>query len=343
MMRPILETRQLTVDYAVSTPSFARVRGRQPAVLRAVDGVDIAVGEGRAFGIVGESGCGKTTLARAIIGLVRPRSGAVFLDGRELGVDRDRATRRRIQMIFQDPSSALNPALSVKRVLSELLAVHGLASGAKARARCEELMRQVELPLSALSAFPRQLSGGQRQRIGIARALALEPDVLIADEAVAALDVSLQAAVINLLVTLQAELGLTLIIISHDLAVVRQVCDEVAVMYLGRVVEVGPTEAVFTDPRHPYTRALLQAIPQLGRRHREPALAGEPPSPLDTPPGCRFHTRCPIADPNLCAARDPALEGLDGHLAACHFAWPTRGEGGGHGHLLRHHGLPTSK
>jgi oligopeptide/dipeptide ABC transporter ATP-binding protein len=323
-MTPFLATDALTVDYRVSTPAFASLRGRTSVSLRAVDHADIAVEQGRSFGIVGESGCGKTTLARAIVGLVRPTSGSVLLEGRELRAARDRVTRRRIQMVFQDPSSALNPALSVRRVLTELLAVHRLSSGADARRRCEELIRQVELPVTALDAYPRQLSGGQRQRVGIARALALEPDVLIADEAVAALDVSLQASVINLLLRLQAELGLTLVIISHDLAVVRQACDEVAVMYLGRVVETGPTETVFTDPRHPYTRALLRALPQLGRRGREPALVGEPPSPLDLPSGCRFHTRCPIADPSVCWIEDPALAGTDRHLAACHFAWAPR-------------------
>ena len=321
----MLETHELTVDYRVSGAAFARLRGRAPVVLRALDRANIAVAQGGSFGIVGESGCGKSTLARAIVGLVRPTSGSVWLRGRELSSARDRTTRREIQMIFQDPSSALNPALSIGRVLTELLTVHGIASGAAARARCEELMRQVELPTSILGAFPRHLSGGQRQRIGIARALALEPSVLIADEAVASLDVSLQAAVINLLLALQAQLGLTLIIISHDLAVVRQACEEVAVMYLGRVVERGSAEDLFTDPRHPYTRALVQAIPQLDRRERNPPLVGEPPSPLDMPAGCAFHTRCPIAEPLRCATSEPALEGSERHQAACHFAWGGAG------------------
>ena len=323
-MEAILETRALTVEYPTPTGLLARARGQAPVVLRALDQAEVAVERGRSLGIVGESGCGKSTLARAIVGLVAPTSGSIWLDGRELPAARDPGTRRRVQMVFQDPSSALNPALSISKVLMELLAVHGIASGDRAHARCEELMRAVELPPSVLSAYPRSLSGGQRQRIGIARALALEPDVLIADEAVASLDVSLQAAVINVLLGLQAQLGLTLIIISHDLAIVRQACDQVAVMYLGRVVERGRTEEVFEDPRHPYTQALIRAIPRLAARERRPSLGGEPPSPLDLPSGCRFHTRCVRAEPSVCATTEPQLSGPRGpagHEAACHFAW----------------------
>jgi peptide/nickel transport system ATP-binding protein len=245
----------------------------------------------------------------------------VVFDGEELGVKRDSGTRRRAQMVFQDPNSSLNPAQTVERALSELIRFHALVPRRSVRSRCVELLRMVELPPSILRAYPRQMSGGQRQRVAIARALAVEPDLLIADEAVAALDVSVQASVLRLLMRLRRELGLTMILISHDLAVVRHACDRVAVMYLGRIVEVGGTDALFSDPRHPYTRALLRAVPRIGERRQTPALRGELPSSLAVPPGCRFHPRCPIAEFPVCSEVEPPLEGFAGHVAACHFAW----------------------
>jgi oligopeptide/dipeptide ABC transporter ATP-binding protein len=274
---------------------------------------------------VGESGCGKSTLARALVGLIPLTAGSISFDGAELGRRRDPATLRRIQMVFQDPSSALNPARTIGATLTELLHVHRMVPTNRIRARAGELLELVELPPALLGAYPRRLSGGQRQRVGIARALALRPDILVADEAVAALDVSVQASVLNLLVRLRQELGLTLVFISHDLAVVRHISDRVIVMYLGRVVEDRPTEDLFTDPRHPYTAALLAAAPHLGARKRsgEAALPGEPPGLLAVPPGCPFHPRCSRVR-DLCHRDVPALTGPTlGHAAACHFAWPS--------------------
>jgi len=318
MTATLLEVEDLHLHYVKT----AGVRRREVSTLRALDGVDLAVPRGSALGIVGESGCGKSTLARAIVGLAAPTAGRIRLDGRELGPRRDAATVRAVQMVFQDPGSSLNPALSVGSVLTELLRRHGLGGGAGGtEARCAELMDLVNLPARTLGARPHELSGGQRQRVAIARALAVEPELLIADEAVAALDVSVQATVLNLLADLRRELGITLVLISHDLAVIRQVCDQVAVMYLGRVVETASAAALFAEPRHPYTRALLAAVPRLGTGGvaRTAGLKGEMPSPMDIPSGCRFRGRCPLAAP-VCAERDPALAGPGGHRTACHFA-----------------------
>ena len=283
-----------------------------------MDEVNLAVERGESLGIVGESGCGKSTLARVIVGLVAPSAGHVRLDDVELSVRRDPATRRRIQMVFQDPGSSLNPARTVGQTLAELLRVHRIVPSNDVARRCEELLDLVQLPASALRVRPRALSGGQRQRVGIARALALEPDILIADEAVAALDVSVQASILNLLSDLRSSLGLTLVFISHDLAVVRHISERVSVMYLGRVVETATTAQLFETPRHPYTRALIAAAPQLGQT-RAPALAGEPAGPLDLPPGCRFEPRCPISE-DICRRVEPALLALGSHSVACHVA-----------------------
>jgi oligopeptide/dipeptide ABC transporter ATP-binding protein len=227
-------------------------------------------------------------------------------------------------MVFQDPYSSLNPRMSVRQTLSELLRVHDLVPRAQIDARCRELLDLVGLGPRALNAHPRQFSGGQRQRVSIARALALEPEVLVADEPVSALDVSVQATVLNLLEDLQAQLGLTVLLIAHNMAVVRHVCDRVAVMYLGRIVEVAPVAELFASPRHPYTQGLLRAVPRLipGRASQAESVVGDPPSPIDLPSGCRFHPRCPIAQAPLCHEDDPALTSeLPGHDAACHFAW----------------------
>lgn len=322
-MSAFLEIRDLTVRFRVGSALKARLKGEPPPDLTAVDGFSFAAQRGESIGIVGESGCGKSTLAKAITGLVPAASGSMYLDGRPLTAKRDRATMRRIQMVFQDPSSSLNPSLSVEKTLSELLRVHRIVPASKIDQRCAELMDLVELPHSLLKARPGRMSGGQRQRVGIARALALEPEVLIADESVAALDVSVQAPILNLLNSLRDDLGLTLMFISHDLAVVRYVSDRVIVMYLGKAVEDRSTRAIFENPRHPYTKALMAAAPKFGVKKApgESALKGEPPSALKLPSGCRFRPRCPLAA-GICELTEPDLDGpADDERAACHFAW----------------------
>jgi oligopeptide/dipeptide ABC transporter ATP-binding protein len=322
-MTHFLEINDVTGKFKVGSIIAARLKGDPLPILTAVDGISFEADRGESIGIVGESGCGKSTLAKAITGLVPVASGSIHLDGVDLAGKRSRSTMRRIQMVFQDPSSSLNPSLTVEKMLSELLRVHEIVPPEKIRDRCAELMELVELPPSLLKALPRRLSGGQRQRIGIARALALEPEVLIADEAVAALDVSVQAPILNLLNSLRENLGLTLMFISHDLAVVRYVSDRVIVMYLGNAVEDRSTRDLFEDPRHPYTKALMAAAPKFGVKKEpgESALKGEPPSALDLPSGCRFRPRCPIAQ-EICGQSEPHLTGASKtERAACHFAW----------------------
>lgn len=322
-MTAFLDISDLTVKFRVGSALVARLKGEPIPDLVAVDDISFGINRGESIGIVGESGCGKSTLARAITGLVPAAAGSISLDGVELTERRDRATRRRIQMVFQDPSSSLNPSLTVERTLAELLRVHRILPKEKIADRCAELMSLVELPQTLLKARPRSLSGGQRQRVGIARALALEPDVLIADEAVAALDVSVQAPILNLLNQLREDLGLTLMFISHDLAVVRYVSDRVIVMYLGNAVEDRPTADMFDNAQHPYTKALMAAAPKFGVKKKpgESALKGEPPSALDLPSGCRFRPRCPLAE-EICVETEPILDGPDPtQRAACHFAF----------------------
>lgn len=263
-MNAHLEARGLRVSYRTGSALAARLRGRPVPVLHALDGVDLVVERGSAVGIVGESGCGKSTLARAVVGLVELDEGAISLDGTPLARHRSKAVTRRIQMVFQDPSASLNPSMTIGQTLGELLKVHRMVPAAEVPRRAAELLELVELPASLLGAYPRRLSGGQRQRVGIARALALEPEILIADESVAALDVSVQAAILNLLQRLRTELGLTLLFISHDLAVVRHLTERVVVMTAGTIVEDRPTEELFRDPHHPYTATLLAAAPRLG-------------------------------------------------------------------------------
>lgn len=320
----ILEVSGVAVSFPVGSALAARLRHQQH-LLHAVDGVDLTVGRGEALALVGESGSGKSTLARAIAGIQRPSHGRIALDGKVLPARRrSRADQRRVQMVFQDPYSSLNPRLTVGAILRELLKVHHVVPRTQVEDHARELLRMVGLPDDAAQALPRQFSGGQRQRVAIARAIALRPAVLVADEPVSALDVSVQATILNLLAELQSELGLTLLFISHNLAVVRHLCDRVAVMYLGRIIEVAPTEVLFENPRHPYTAGLLAAIPRMapGDETGAPAVTGDPPSPLRLPTGCRFRTRCPVAQP-VCAERDPALTagGNPEHTAACHFAW----------------------
>jgi oligopeptide/dipeptide ABC transporter ATP-binding protein len=324
----LLQLEGLHVHYELRGGLGRRVRRQAPEVLRAVDGVDLEITKGETLGLVGESGCGKSTLGRAIVGLTDPTSGAIRYEGEELAAKRARSRRRRIQMVFQDPYSSLNPRMSVRQMLSELLRAHKMVPREGVDARCRELLDLVGLGPRALDAHPRQFSGGQRQRVAIARALALEPELLIADEPVSALDVSVQATVLNLLEELREKLGLTMLLIAHNMAVVRHVADRVAVMYLGRIVEEAPTDELFTNARHPYTQGLLRAVPRLvpGRISDTAGVVGDPPSPIHLPTGCRFHPRCPIAQEPLCSNEDPALAGgpILGHSAACHFAWTER-------------------
>jgi peptide/nickel transport system ATP-binding protein len=319
---PLLEVRGLAMHFPLNDSLLHRVRKLPVEVLRAVDGVDLTVARGEALGLVGESGCGKSTLGRCIVGLYEPTQGEVRVEGQVLPAKRTAADRRRVQMIFQDPYSSLNPRMTVRQAIAELLRVHDLVPRAGVDARCRELLDLVGLPPSALDAFPRQFSGGQRQRISIARALALEPEILIADEPVSALDVSVQATVLNLLADLRRRLGLTMLFIAHNMAVVRHVCDRVAVMYLGRIVELASGEELFANARHPYTQALLRAVPRLAPGHatERDAVVGDPPSPVNLPPGCRFNPRCPRAA-DICRVDDPPLERRGDHSAACHFAW----------------------
>jgi oligopeptide/dipeptide ABC transporter ATP-binding protein len=324
----LLTARGVSVTFAVGSPIAARLR-HEERMLRAVDGVDLEIARGEALALVGESGSGKSTLARALTGLAPQTKGEIRFDGRVLPARRKRADQRRIQMVFQDPYSSLNPRLTVGGMLTELLRVHHVVPRNEVASFSRQLLDLVGLGEEALAAYPRQFSGGQRQRVAIARALALRPDILVADEPVSALDVSVQATILNLLRDLRAELGLTLMLISHNLAVVRHLCDRVAVMYLGRIIEVAPTETLFSNPQHPYTRGLLAAIPKMSTAADDgaPAIAGDPPSPLRIPAGCRFRTRCPIAQ-DICEQHDPALliaAGDSLHSAACHFAFSAAG------------------
>ncbi len=301
----------------------AKGQGRK-AVLHAVTQVDLAVYEGETLALVGESGCGKSTLGRLLLGLLPPTQGQAFFDGQDLAAlpPRDlRALRRQMQMVFQDTAASLNPRLDILGILSEPLRIHQLCPRGDFPARCAALLDQVGLPRDLLGRYPHELSGGQRQRVGIARALALSPRLVVCDEPVSALDVSIQAQVLNLLADLQAARGLTYVLISHDLGVVRHSADRVCVMFLGRVCEVGPTKDLFTAPRHPYTKFLLAAVPRPDptcRGQGEDLLAGEIPSPVHPPSGCPFRTRCPYAQ-EICAQQVPPLEGAGDHQAACHF------------------------
>ena len=311
-----LRVERLSVRFRIDDSWLGRLRGRR-SELTAVDDVSFTVEPGRSLGIVGESGCGKSTLARALVGLVAPSCGEIHYGGVKLGARRSRRQRRLIQMVFQDPGSSLNPSLTPRRVLSELLSVHRMVPARDVDRRCEELLDLVELPGRFLDTRPRLLSGGQRQRVGIARALALEPEVLIADESVAALDVSVQASVLNLLTDLCRRLGLTLLFVSHDLAVIRHVSDDVIVMYLGGVVEHSPADQIFDAPQHPYTKALLASAPRLRRDiTEEPPIVGEPSSALDVPDGCRFAPRCPVSM-DRCHTQRPSLTAYPNGKAAC--------------------------
>jgi len=314
-------TALLELDGVHKQFAIGRGLGRRPALLRAVDGVDLAVEPGECFGLVGESGCGKSTLARLVVRLLEPTRGRVRFDGRDVSALRGaelRAWRREVQMVFQDPYASLDPRMTAGAAIAEVLHVHRLAAGAAVQARVAALLEAVGLSPAQAGRYPHELSGGQRQRVGIARALAVGPRLLVCDEPLSALDVSVQAQILDLLQDLRVRLGLTLVFISHDLRVVRQLCDRVGVMYLGRLVEVGPAASVFESPRHPYTRALRAAVPRLrpGDRPRV-AARGEPPSPTQVPPGCAFHPRCPDAIPDCASTAVPLRRVVAARAVAC--------------------------
>jgi oligopeptide transport system ATP-binding protein len=319
---PLLEVRHLVKHFPIKSGVLI---DREVASVRAVDDVSLTVHQGETIGLVGESGCGKSTLCRTILQLLEPTSGSVRFEGREIaGLSRGdmRPLRRQMQMIFQDPYASLNPRKRVGQIVGDPMRLHGLASGAQLKREVQELLKRVGLTPEHYNRFPHEFSGGQRQRIGIARALALKPKLIVADEPVSALDVSIQAQIINLLDDLQEEFGLTYIFVAHDLGVVRHVSDRIAVMYLGKVVESAPAAELYTNPVHPYTVALLSAIPIPDPREnaaREPLLLeGDVPSPVDPPAACRFHTRCPWAT-GICSDIEPPLVDYGrNRVAACH-------------------------
>ncbi|MFN7984686.1 MAG: dipeptide ABC transporter ATP-binding protein [Vicinamibacterales bacterium] len=318
---PLLQVRDLKKYFPIKKGLLSRTVGH----VKALDGISFDVRPGEVLGLVGESGCGKTTAGRCILQLLQPTSGSVIFEGQELvGLSRSqlRPLRRRMQIVFQDPYSSLNPRLTVGSMLREALTTHGLASGEAANARVSELLTLVGLSPTHAARYPHEFSGGQRQRIGIARALAVEPRLIVADEPVSALDVSIQAQVVNLLRDLQRRLQLTYIFVAHDLSVVKHISDRVAVMYLGTIVELATSDALYKQPRHPYTVSLLSAIPipDPDRRRNRIVLSGDVPSPANPPSGCRFHTRCYMAQPR-CSQEVPVLREIaPGHFSACHFA-----------------------
>jgi oligopeptide/dipeptide ABC transporter ATP-binding protein len=315
---PLLQAEGLVKHFPVKRGLFGRTTG----AVRAVDGVGFTLNAGQTLGVVGESGCGKSTLGRLLLRLIEPTAGRVVFAGTDLGrLDAAalRAQRRAMQIIFQDPYSSLNPRWTVGQILAEPLKLHGLHRGRHTE-RVAELLQTVGLRAEHAQRYPHEFSGGQRQRVGIARALAVQPQLIVCDEAVSALDVSVQAQVVNLLQDLQQRFGIAYLFIAHDLAVVKHIASEVAVMYLGRIVERADKQALFATPRHPYTQALLSAIPvpEPGARRQRLLLAGDVPSPANPPPGCSFHTRCRHAQA-VCSSEVPALTGEAGHEVACHL------------------------
>lgn len=320
-MKPLLDARRLVKYY----PIRGGVLMKEIAAVKAVDNVSLSIHQGETLGLVGESGCGKSTFGRAIMRLEEPTSGEVWYDGDNILTydgEQLRALRKKMQIIFQDPFSSLNPRKPVASIVGEPLLIHGMKSRRERDARVQELLQVVGLSKEHMRRYPHMFSGGQRQRIGVARALALNPNLVVCDEAVSALDVSIQAQVLNLLKDLQDEFQLTYLFISHDLHVVEHISDRVAVMYLGKIVEVADSKIIYGTPLHPYTQALLSAspMPDPGLKRKRILLKGDVPSPIDPPPGCRFHTRCLYAQP-ICSEKEPELREIKpGHRAACHFA-----------------------
>ncbi|MEK6276740.1 MAG: ABC transporter ATP-binding protein [Actinomycetota bacterium] len=319
---PLLEVRHLVKHFPIKSGVLL---DREVARVQAVDDVSLTLSEGETLGLVGESGCGKSTLCRTLLRLIEPTSGSIRFEGREIGgiSQRElRPLRREMQMIFQDPFSSLNPRRRVGQIVGDPMRLHGLAEGSDVKRMVEELLDRVGLSAEHYNRFPHEFSGGQRQRIGIARALGLRPKLIVADEPVSALDVSIQAQIINLLDDLQDEFGLTYIFVAHDLGVVRHISDRIAVMYLGKIVETAPAQKLYTDPVHPYTVALLSAVPipdPKENREREPlVLEGDVPSPVNPPSGCRFHTRCPWASAVCSEIEPPLMDFGEGRIAACH-------------------------
>jgi oligopeptide transport system ATP-binding protein len=321
---PLLEVKDLVMHFPLTQGVFFQ---RKIGAVRAVDGVSFSIHRGETLGLVGESGCGKSTTGRALLQLYKPTAGCVRFEGQDLvtlGAEEMRRMRRQVQMIFQDPYASLNPRMTVGSIIGEPLDIHGLAKGKEKQDRVEQLLSVVGLNPYFANRYPHEFSGGQRQRIGIARALAVNPAFIVCDEPISALDVSIQAQIINLLEELQSEFGLTYLFIAHDLSVVRHISNRVAVMYLGKIVELADRNELYVAPKHPYTKALLSAVPipdpVIERKRERIILTGDVPSPVNPPSGCRFHTRCPLAD-TICREKDPEWrEVTPGHWAACHFA-----------------------
>ncbi len=317
----LLDIRDLRKHYPVRDGVFRRAS----KYVKAVDGVTLSIEPGETLGLVGESGCGKTTLGRCVVRLIEPTSGSIAFEGRELAAlpaPALREMRRNMQIIFQDPYASLNPRMRIGEIIGEGLRIHNIARGDQRRSRVKDLLARVGLRAEYYGRYPHEFSGGQRQRIGVARALAVGPKFIVADEAVSALDVSIQVQILNMLLDLQREFGITYLFISHDLRVVEHVSDRVAVMYLGQVAEIAPAAKLYREARHPYTRALLSAAPDPARKRERIVLQGDVPSPIDPPSGCRFHPRCPFAE-KRCAEEEPALVFDGAHGIACHVFGPS--------------------
>ena len=314
----LLEAKDIKKYFPVKKKWFAR--GPRKTV-KAVDGISLQIFRGEALGLIGESGCGKSTFSRVVMHLIPPTEGQVFYNGKPVTGKDIMEFRRRVQMVFQDPYSSLDPRMNVRDIIEEPLRVHTNLSAEEKLAVVKKVLEQIELPAETLEKYPHEFSGGQRQRIGIARVLVTDPELLVCDEPVSALDVSIQASILNLFKQMQRERGLSYLFISHDLSVVKHLCDRIAVMYLGRIVELAEKKELFANTLHPYTQALMSAIPAIraANRGKKIRLQGEPPSPIDPPSGCAFHVRCPYAE-KICAEQVPPLHDMGGgHMAACHF------------------------